>query len=163
VSEQSAQRSTLPASTGGTQSGSLRVTAIDRAAQEDARLASWSGSAPATLTIESATPVDLQRETNGEVSLTFDYRVDAAPAGSVALAVECGERCRGELPIEEYLRRAPPGEWRQLKVPLRCFEHSGADMRRITAPFSIASAGALKLDLANIRLDTGLDGALSCN
>jgi beta-glucosidase len=163
VGEQREKRSTLPTSTGGTSSGALRVTAIDRTAQEDARLASWSGSAPATLSIESATPVDLQREANGELSLAFDYRVDAAPAGAVALAVECGETCRGELPIENHLRQAPAGEWRQLKVPLRCFEHSGADMRRVTVPFSIESASALKLGLANIRLDTGLNGAVSCN
>jgi beta-glucosidase len=163
VGEQSDKRAALPTSTGGTASGALRITAIDRAAQEDARLASWSGSGPATLSIESTTPVDLQREANGEVSLAFDYRVDAAPQGAVALAVECGERCRGELPIESHLREAPAGEWRQLKVPLRCFQNSGADMRRITSPFSIASAGALKLGLANIRLDTGLNGALRCN
>ena len=93
----------------------------------------------------------------------FDFRVDAAPTGAVALAVECGERCRGELPIETHLRQAPTGEWRQLQVPLRCFEHSGADMRKITAPFSIASASELRLGLANIRLDTGLNGALSCD
>lgn len=163
VGEQSLKRSPLPTSTGGTESGALRVTAIDHSAQEDARLVTWSGSAPATLSIQGASPVDLQREANGEVSLTFDYRVDAAPAGGVKLAVECGERCRGELPIEDHLRRATRGEWRRLKVPLRCFENNGADMRRITAPFSIATAGALKLALANIRLDTGLDGALICN
>jgi beta-glucosidase len=163
VGEQGEKRAALPTSTGGTASGALRLTAIDRSAQEDARLASWSGSAPATLSIESPTPVDLQREANGELSLVFDFRVDAAPTGAVALAVECGERCRGELPIETHLRQAPTGEWRQLKVPLRCFEHSGADMRKITAPFSIASASELRLGLANIRLDTGLNGALSCD
>ena len=161
VGEQSAKRSVLPTSTGATASGALLVSAIDRAAQEDARLATWSGGAPATISIESAAPVDLQRESNGEVSLVFDYRVDAAPSSGVELAIECGERCRGTLPIERHLRETPAGEWRQLKVPLRCFEHDGADMRRVTAPFSIASAGALKLGLANIRLDTGLNGALS--
>ncbi len=160
------QHQQLSTGTGATADGALKVSAIDRSAQEDARLLEWSGSGPANFAIESAQPIDLQREANGQLLLVFDYRVDAAPAGDVTLGVEChgsgDARCGGAIPFASQLRSAPKGEWRQARVPLSCFQHTGADMRAVTAPIVLSSSGALKLGIANIRLDTGLQDAIAC-
>jgi beta-glucosidase len=163
VREGEGAHTVLNAGVGTSPTGALRVTAVDRAAQEDARLASWSGGRVATLALESATPVDLQREANGQLSLAFDYRVDTPPTGEVELAMECGDKCRGQFPIGSQLRAAPRGEWRQLKVLLQCFQKSGADMRSISAPFTLTTAGPVQLRFANVRLDTGLSDAVSCD
>lgn len=163
VGESNEARRELPTAVGATTNGVLKISAIDRHAQEDARLATWSGASPATFAIQRSTPVDLQRETNGQLSLVFDYRVDAAPSGDVKLAVECnGGKCRSELPIEEQLRKAPLGQWRQSKILLRCFQKTGADMRAITAPITISTSGSLQLGIANVRLDSGLKDAMTC-
>jgi beta-glucosidase len=163
VSEGEGAHTVLDAAVGASASGALRVTAIDRAAQEDARLATWSGGRAATLALESARPVDLQREANGQLSLAFNYRVDVPPAADVELAMECGDSCRGKYAIGSELRAAPPGEWRQFKVLLQCFQKSGADMRSISAPFTLTTSGPLQLRFANVRLDTGLSDAVMCN
>jgi beta-glucosidase len=107
--------------------------------------------------------VDLQREANGQLSLAFNYRVDTPPSGAVQLAMECGEGCNGAVPIEEYLRKAPQGEWQQLKILLQCFQEAGTQMRAVTAPFVLSTDGELQLGVANVRLETGVSDAIACN
>lgn len=157
-----ADRTQLENAVGSSASGALAVSAIDHAAQEDARLATWSGEGPATLALQGATPIDLQREANGQLSLAFNYRVDAPPSKDVQLAVECGEQCAGTFALTEQLRKAPQGEWRQFKVLLQCFQKTGADMRNVTAPFAISTEGTLKLGIADVRLETGVSDAIGC-
>jgi beta-glucosidase len=157
------RRNELPGSVGNSVDNNLSVAATDRSAQEDARVATWSGAGSATLFIAGASGVDLQRESNGQLSLVFDYRVDTPPGAAVALGMECADnKCRGAIPIDTQLRSAPRGEWQQLRVQLRCFEKGGADMRNIGVPFSIATAGPLKLGIANVRLESAATHAVSC-
>jgi beta-glucosidase len=163
VGEGSVSRTTLSTAVGDSPNGALRVSAVDRAAQEDGRLAQWSGAGAATLALQSETPIDLQREANGQLSLAFDYRVDAPPTAPVTLSIECGSDCRGEIPLDAQLKQASGSEWRRLKVPLHCFQNKGADLRNVTAPFALTTAGKLALGVANVRLDTGLQDAVGCN
>ncbi len=146
----------------GTDSGSLEVLAEDRAGQEDARAARWNGTALAILGLEGGAPIDLQRETNGELSLAFDYRVTEAPTAEVLLSVECGIGCKGSVPIAQVLRSGPRGEWRNLKVLLSCFQSAGANMKNVSAPFVLATAGKLGFSITNVRLETGKADVLAC-
>ncbi|MDY6945476.1 MAG: exo 1,3/1,4-beta-D-glucan glucohydrolase [Pseudomonadota bacterium] len=156
-------RTALNAAVGNSQGDVLKVSAIDHAAQEDARLATWSGRGPATLALQGDAPIDLQREANGQLSVTFDYRVDTAPTAPVTLGIECGPGCRGDLPVDAQLKQAPAGQWRQLKMPLHCFQGKGADLRNVTAPFLLTTAGKLEIGIANVRLASGLNDASACN
>ena len=146
-------------------SDGVTLAATDKAAQEDARLLSWKGSSGATasLTLAGSSPVDLQREANGQLSLGFDYRVNAPLASAVSLSMECGAGCRGSLPIQAALTTVTAGQWGHVKVPLNCFATAGADMSRITAPFVVQTNGRGTLSVANIRLETGTDGAIACD
>lgn len=158
------QRQPLSTGIGATPDGALKVSAIDRSAQEDGRLLEWSG--PASFAIERSEPIDLQREANGQLVLVFDYRVDVAPSDEVTLGIECrgggDAKCGGTLSLTQQLLGAPKGEWRQARVMLSCFQDTGADMRAVTAPLVLSSSGALKLGVANIRLDTGPQDAMPC-
>jgi beta-glucosidase len=145
----------------GAESG-LRVTAIDRAAQEDARLVEWSGDAFGRAGLASDLPIDLSREANGQLSLGFDFNVRDAATRDVSVVVECGADCRGAIPITADLAAAGTGVWKHLKIPLSCFRNAGADMRRVTAPFLIASDGKLAISISNVGLETGLDGIKEC-
>jgi beta-glucosidase len=142
--------------------GGLEVVPEDRVAQEDARNARWSGAGDVAIGIEGVEPIDLQREANGELSLAFDYRVTAAPGSAVTLGLECGVGCKGSVPITRALREAPRGEWRHMKVLLSCFQAAGSDMKRISAPFVLSTAGTLGLSFANVRLETGRQDVLDC-
>jgi len=74
----------------------------------------------------------------------------------------CGASCGGAVPITPALRAAPRGQWRHLDIPLACFAAAGENMSRVWTPFTLETTGRLTLALANIRLESGADGALPC-
>jgi beta-glucosidase len=139
----------------------VTLSAADKSAQEDARLLSWKGPL-ASVGLSGSTPIDLQREANGQLSLAFDYRAGAPISTNIALEIACGPNCHGSVPIAHALSANTPGQWGHLKVPLACFANAGADMSRVTTPFALQATGPLTLSVANIRLESGLDGAVSC-
>jgi beta-glucosidase len=152
----------VPGGVGMAAEGRLRLAATDHAAQEDARRLSWGGGGAATAALAGKAPIDLQREANGQLSLGFDYRVDKRPTAEVTVSMECGPGCRGSLGVAQQLAAAPAGQWAHLKIPLSCFAHSGADMSRISAPFSVSTSGELELSVGDIHLESGTDGLLDC-
>ena len=146
---------------GGSESGRLTLSAIDRARQEDARQLRWSGG-QATAEITGATAINLTRQTNAQLALSFDYRVQQAPSAAVMLGMSCGASCAGAIPLTPVLKSAPRGKWQQLDVPLACFAAAGEDMRRVWTPFMLETSGKLTLGIANIRLQAGAAHTLPC-
>lgn len=131
---------------GATQSGRLAIAGVDRRAQEDARRLSWNGSGAAIARIEAAQPLDISREANGELSLVIEYRVDTAPTAPVTIGLGTAA-----LPVTGALSSGI-GEWRTLAIPLRCFARAGVDMRQVSVPLSIATAGRLVLSISDARI-----------
>ncbi len=152
----------LPHGIGASDSKRLVLTAIDKARQEEARLLHWTGSGQSTAEITGATPIDLTRQTNGELALAFDYLVEEAPSAAVTVGMGCGASCSGAVPITSDLRTAPHGQWRHLAIPLACFAAAGENMSRVWTPFTLETSGKLALGLANIRLQSGAAGAVAC-
>jgi beta-glucosidase len=135
--------------------GGLRLSRFDRSAQEDALLAAWSGHAPARLVI-GGRQIDLSRQTNGDMALLVELRVDEAAAGPVALRIG-----GGALDIGDALRAARGAGWTSLPVRLSCFSRAGADMSGVMAPFSLESAGRLVVGISAVRLVPG-EGQAIC-
>jgi beta-glucosidase len=138
------------------------MSATDRAVQEDARQISWSGRGTASVGLVSSTPINLQRETNGQLSLGFDYKVEHAPTSNVTVEMACGPGCKGPVDLTRSFISAAAGQWRHVKVPLQCFANAGAHMDAIAQPFALSSTGQFGLSVANIRLETGTDALISC-
>ncbi|MDP9422779.1 MAG: exo 1,3/1,4-beta-D-glucan glucohydrolase [Pseudomonadota bacterium] len=126
-------------------SGGASVRAIDRRGQEDTRLVTFTGSGPQVFTLTATQPLDISRETNAQLSLVFDVRVDAAPTAPVTVAID-GKA----VPITGALRKT--GEWQSLAIPLGCFKTAGADMSKVSTPFTLATAGKLSIAISDIRL-----------
>jgi beta-glucosidase len=123
----------------------VRISAVDRRAQEDARAIAWAG--PGSLYIAAARATDIARETTGELSLMFDYRVDQAPAGEVRLGMN-----GTNFPITGALRAAPAGQWRTYVLPLRCLARAGATMNAVARPLVLTASGPLRLSLSDVRI-----------
>ncbi len=140
----------------------LIVRPVDYKVQEDARSAEWSGKAAAEVFLRAETPVDISRESNGDLALAFDVRVDQAPTGAVQLGMDCGKDCSGALEMGEVLAGLPKGEWQTLRIRLRCFDDAGTDMTRVDVPFRVRSEGKLKLSFANVKLVSAADGEAIC-
>ena len=145
---------------GTTGAGLVRLASVDRRAQEDARTITW-GAAGGTMRIAADKPVDIAREANAQYSVVVEYRVDVTPTGIVRMGLQCGNNCAGTVPITGILRAAPVGQWTTLTLPLNCFAATGLDPRRVTAPFTLASEGAMTLSISDIRF-VSAGGAAAC-
>ncbi|MBB1086992.1 exo 1,3/1,4-beta-D-glucan glucohydrolase [Lysobacter sp. SG-8] len=132
--------------------GSLRMTAVDHGAQESARRIEWAGAGAWRL--ELNTPTDISRESNGDLTLQFEARVDDSPEGEATLGIGCGDGCGGEVAIGNLLRSLPGGEWTTLAVPLECLATAGADMTKVAMPARLASDGPMVLSVAKVSLES---------
>ena len=150
---------TQPAAATG--DGSLQMTAINHEVQEGARLFAWSG--PAEVRVVSSEPLDLTRETNGDVPVVLHLRVDALPdGGKASLGAACGEGCGSEVEIGDALAGLPRGEWIRLAVPLKCLRLYGADTGRLDVPFQLRSEAGAKIALARAAASTEYDYLVTC-
>lgn len=129
--------------TGAADNGAVAVRPVDRDAQEDAREIAWSGRSRGTVQIVGPRAVDLSKA--GPLSLTFDLRVDEAPAGPVMLEFRSAG---GAARLDIAARLAPlAGKgWQTLAIPLACLP--GASLDRVTAPLVLSSSGRARLTLA---------------
>ena len=145
---------TLPASL---PDDSLVASAIDHKAQEDSIRLTWSGKSPARALFLSDKPMDIARESNGDVMLMLALRPDAQAQGDVTVGVDCSESCRAALKLNDALRPLKVGEWTTLGVPLKCFQKQGADMTRLDRPLVLETAGAWQVSISRVSLGTGND------
>lgn len=137
--------------------GAVTQTRVDRQAQEDSVRLAFAGAGE--LVVQQAQPINLSRESNGQLSLILDYRVTQAPTGTVTLGMTGGRSA--SVPITGALR-AGSGDWAQLAVPLRCFADAGVDMAKVTRPATITTTGKLGLDISGVRIASAPPGPVSC-
>ncbi|MDX1501376.1 MAG: exo 1,3/1,4-beta-D-glucan glucohydrolase [Thermoanaerobaculia bacterium] len=140
----------------------LVVRVARREEAGDALVARWSGEADARLYLRSGVDFDLRRESNADMSLAFDLRLDEPARGEVTLGMGCGDGCAGSVDLTEPLAALPAGEWQTVRVRLSCFERAGVDMGGVDTSFRLETGGALTLGLSNIRLVTAADGPAIC-
>lgn len=149
----------VPAQSGD---GAVRVTGIDYKAQEDARRVQWH--APGgSIALTTQAPVDLGRQTRGDVMLVMTVRIDAVPAsGKVTLGVTEAGGKRVRLPFRAALADLPRNHWMTVAMPLKCFSAAGANMQAIQAPFVLESHGPMQLALSRVELESHADSVLPC-
>jgi len=141
---------TVPAEALG---GRVRIAATDHGVQEGARSFAIAAHAQgAVIELSTFDPIDLSRETNGDMLLLATVRRDAPIARPLSMSLRCdGEPCGAAVPIAEFAELAE-GEWQTLGVPLKCFRAAGADMARISSPFRLMAGGDAGLSIARVAL-----------
>lgn len=125
--------------------GVVTLRAADGAAQESALGLTFAGAGGEAAI--AARPVDLTRQTNGEMALHLRYRVDTPPAGPVRLGVGAGA-----LDVTSLFRDATAGQWRSVKIRLSCFRNAGADVSAVDQPFNLSTDAAFAVTVEDIRL-----------
>jgi beta-glucosidase len=145
-----------------TPDGSLRISALDYKAQEDARSLSWSGTGGAGVALVTPAPLDVERETNGDVMLVTTLRVDAISPGGTSIGVGCGVGCSGQVPVGQQLAALPHGQWLSVGIPLKCFRDAGANMSRLDRPFEWSSHSGEQIAITDVSLGTVAERTLAC-
>lgn len=138
----------------------LAITAVDHQAQEDAWRLQWNGDA--TVEWVADTPVELVRETNGDVQLLIDLKVDAVGAGETNLIAACGPKCESKVPFGDALRGLPRGQWLRIGVPLKCVRAGGADMAKLKVPFGLQASAGTTITLHEVAYGTDADRVVDC-
>jgi beta-glucosidase len=145
--------------------GALRIKGIDYKAQEDARLIQWKAPGGA-FSLHADKPLDIKRQSDGDVMLVMTMRVDDVPAsGKVTLGMTCakGSPCKQvALPFRAALASLTHHQWMTVGLPLKCFHKAGADMTSIAAPFVLKSNAAMQLGLSKVQLASHADTVLPC-
>jgi beta-glucosidase len=148
-----------------TPDGSLHISALDYKAQEDARSLSWSGTGTGAASVElvAPAPLDVERETNGDVLLVTTLRVDAvSPGDTSTIGTGCGAGCSGRVPVGSQLSALPKGQWLSVGIPLKCFRDAGANMSRVDRPFEWSNHSGAQIAITDVSLSTVSDRTLAC-
>ena len=146
---------------GKSKSGKVKIKPIDFKGKGDAVTISWSRKDNwGNMALQGRT-VDLSKfEKTGELAIAI--KMDKKPNKPVKLTLECGENCKAEIQIKDMLREAPVGQWFALPIPLDCYKQKGADLSKVTSPFSIGTDGILTISIAEIRLQQMASGDQGC-
>ncbi|WPC68062.1 glycoside hydrolase family 3 N-terminal domain-containing protein [Rhodoferax ferrireducens] len=133
---------------------SIRVETTQINTQQDAKLVTWHGG-PARFLSYAPQTASLRTYAANQGVLQFDMAMMQEPQGSVTLAIECGESCRGEVDITALLKKFAPLTKHTVKVPLLCFEAKGTNFDNVDVPFSVLTSQSFSAAFANIQIVSG--------
>jgi beta-glucosidase len=155
----------VTATPAATADGSLHIGALDYKAQEDARSLAWTGNGTnaASVALVAAAPLDVDRETNGDVMLVTTLKIDAvSPGDTSTIGIGCGAGCSGWVPVGSQLSALPKGQWLSVGIPLKCFRDAGANMSKVDRPFAWSSHSGDQMAITDVSLSTVADRTLVC-
>ncbi|WP_247717880.1 glycoside hydrolase family 3 protein [Qipengyuania proteolytica] len=142
--------------------GRVRISATDHGVQEGARSFTID-SQGAAIELAAMDPIDISRETNGDMLLLSTVRRDSSITDALSMSMRCdGNPCDNSVPIAEFGRLAER-EWTTLGIPLKCFRAAGADMGRISSPFRITINQAAALSISRVALGSLSDAGVIAN
>ncbi|MET0755848.1 MAG: glycoside hydrolase family 3 N-terminal domain-containing protein [Pseudoxanthomonas sp.] len=140
----------------------VAVSAVDHKAQEDAWRFKWTGAGRSGVGFMPAEMLDLNRETNGDLMLVMTLRRESAMPKDTSLFVECGNECRGVVPVGEQLGAIPADTWTRVGIPLKCFAAANASMGRLTVAAGIEASAGAQLSVSEVGYGTLADQVLKC-
>ena len=132
---------------------------MDRIAQEDSLQVVWTASGSA-LQIHTSEPVDLSRESNGAMELSFRARGVNSRSAFVEIGMGChdGEDCAHFVPVE-----ITQGPWSEYRSSLGCLADAGVDMTRLDRSFILRTQDeAGEIGLGDIALGADIDAIRTC-
>lgn len=120
--------------------------------QEGAIQFEWLPGQSAKASIDGA-DLDLSFETNADLMLELNYRVDRAPTGRTTLAMGWGT-------VDASALFAADSNWQTVHIPLKCFAKRGASMGHIHPIWTLAASGPFRVSFSEIRLVPQVPGGI---
>jgi len=135
--------------------GHVTITAANTDVQEGARRFAVD-SGKASILLGTYDPLDIARESNGDVLVLVTAKVDKAPASaSIAMRGGGSAAVPVTLPVSaSYVRYG---------IKLKCFAQRGVDMTKVTAPFMLTVEGPADISISEVRLGSDVEKELGCN
>ena len=141
--------------------------AVSATLGQEGAAVSWDGTQSGMLRV-TGRALDMGPSAAKGDTITLRYRVDLAPAGSVALGVRCtlplcGTTRGALLDVTKAFTEAKVGAWNTLVVPVSCLKATGADLSSVEVPLALETSGRFGVTIAQARLVAPVPGAqVSC-
>lgn len=136
----------------------IALSAIDKESQEDSVKIEYR-SPNAEISLSSAMPQDLARQSNGAMEIVFDAK-SLAGSGRHEFGVGCvsegSEPCKAFVPIQ--LEK----DWQTYRLSLSCFAEQGVNMGTLNDILILRGETGQSLALTDLRLAEDLDAAQDC-
>jgi len=130
----------------------VSVVAFDKAAQEDAAKIAFSN-ANAVFAITSGYDLDYQRETNGEMELSFETkRLNGNQT------IEVGVGCADLTACTNFKAIDLSDDWSETRIRLSCFENMGSLRHALV----VKGQSDVEFALANVKLKQQSSEAITC-
>ncbi|MBF11381.1 MAG: 1,4-beta-D-glucan glucohydrolase [Flavobacteriaceae bacterium] len=138
--------------------GGLIVSKTDNSAQEDALRINWTKFDGEYLRISSEKAIDMIRQSNGGMELTFSAKSFSGSNTKVQIG-QCNDSASCDKTFDIIL----DNDWKEYRISLSCFENKGVDMTKITSVFTIRAENGVDVGINNIRLESDLDAKPGCD
>jgi beta-glucosidase len=137
--------------------------AVVAAAEADGSAIVWAGTQNGVFMI-SGRESDMRAQAGQGVALDLRYRVDRLPDQSVKIGMRCTEPLCGSgggamLDVTRIFKKAKPGNWRTLSIPLSCFTAMGANLAGVAVPFAVETSGHFGLTISEVSLAQKASGS----
>ncbi|MEP1422328.1 MAG: exo 1,3/1,4-beta-D-glucan glucohydrolase [Erythrobacter sp.] len=137
--------------------GKLAFSGTDREAQEDSLRIDWR-SGGQVVRFATHDPVDLSRQSNGAMELSFFVKSLGADPARLILRMGCeGGPCGDGQAVE-----VSGPEWREVRISLSCFADQGADLSSLQTGLTIFSAAPASIGISEIKLAPDTDATKIC-
>jgi beta-glucosidase len=137
------------------------IMMADREVQGDSSLLQWRSGMPGSFAIRvDGRPLDLQRESNGHLSLSLLLKTAQAPSEPVLAAMWDADGNSAQIDVTPLLD--PADDWQHYRISLRCFAERGVNMEQIAVPLELYTTDEAQLVLAEVRLATAAEGDAFC-
>ena len=143
--------------------GRATVSATDHLVQEGARNFAFSGGGAEVLELATHEPIDISRQTNGDVLLLVTMRRESGSIPKATLTMTSSSGISPDVSFGPTIASLKSGQWATLGVPLKCFAKSGMDMTKIITPFRLSAYGPLNISLSRVALGTFADAVVKCS
>ena len=137
------------------------IMMADRQVQGDSSLLRWRTGMPGYFAIiADGKPLNLQRETNGHLSLSLLLKTAQAPSKPMLAAMRDAGGKTAQIDVTLLLDAAD--DWQHYRISLRCFAERGVNMEEIAVPLELYTTDEAELVLAEVRLATAAEGDAFC-
>jgi len=141
--------SNFPTSIGG-----LTVSKTDHDAQEDAIRLNWTSDAQTQLRVSTTEAINMSRQTNGAMALTFYAKSFSNREAKVQIGM-----CSSSTSCEQTLDiNITSGDWKKYTIPLTCYANIGVVMTKISSALTAKAKNGVDVGISNVQLVEGGDG-----
>ncbi len=143
----------------------LTVRTTDKVIQEDALSLTWDGSTSAAFFLQSNFPNDLREQSLNQQQLQFSLKLTDNTTTALTVAMNCRLNCTQGVNLTNKLAELQPNQWYSVAIDLTCFAKAGVDFAQIANVFTLESAQAAQISIADLKIDaaTEADVKVSCS